>query len=90
MTGNHNHAPVDSHPHVSSRDEVRVTMVAKPAAEFLINPDTLAHRDSACKINIPVAPFRICAECILRLLKQDLNTLPRDLFSGGVAGLLLH
>jgi len=65
-------------------------MVAKPAAEFLINPDTLAHRDPACKINIPVAPFRICAECILRLLKQDLNTLPRDPFSGGVTGLLLH
>jgi hypothetical protein len=37
-------------------------MVAKPAAEFLIYPDTLAHRDSACKINIPVAPFRMCAE----------------------------
>jgi hypothetical protein len=65
-------------------------MVAKLAAEFLIHPDTLAHRDSACKINILVASFRMCAECILRLLKQHLNTLPRDLFSNGVSGLLLH
>jgi hypothetical protein len=65
-------------------------MVAETAAEFPVDPDALAHRDPACEINVPVAPFRICAERNFRLLKQDLNTLPGNSFTSGVMGLLLH
>ena len=89
-TGNHNHAPVHPHPHISSWNKIRVAMVAEPSAELPVYPDTLAHRNPACEINVPVAPFRIFTERNFRLLKQDFNTLPRDPFSSGVTGLFLH
>jgi hypothetical protein len=90
MTGNYDSAPVHPHPHVLSRNQERVTVVAEPVAEFPVDTDPLAHRDPACQIDITVAPFRVCTERTPCLFEQDRNTFPGNLFCHRVAGSFLH
>jgi hypothetical protein len=59
-------------------------------AKLPIDTDPLAHCNPSCDIDITVAPFRMCTKFLLRLFKQDLNTLPGDPFGLRVAGFLFH
>jgi hypothetical protein len=58
--------------------------------ELPVDPDPLAHRNPACNIDITVTPFWMYGKRQQRLLKQDLNTLPRNLFCRRGAGSFLH
>jgi len=55
-----------------------------------IDADTLAHSNLSCYFDITIAPFGIRTKLLPCLFKQDLNTLPGDLFGRRVAGFLLH
>jgi len=90
MTGYHDRTAVHPHPHILSRNQERIAVVTELAAEFPVNPDPLSHRDFPCQIDIAVTPFRMNAECILRLAEQDLNTFPGNLFCDRVAGSFFH
>jgi hypothetical protein len=90
MTGNHHSAPVHPYPHVLSRYKERITVVAELVPVLPVNPDPLAHCNPACKINVTVTPFRMGAECLLCLFKQDLDSFPGNLFCHRAAGSFLH
>ena len=90
MTGYHNSTPVHPHPHILSRYQERIAVVAELAAEFTVNPDPLSHRDFPCQTDIAVTPFRVGSERFLRLPEQDLDTFPGNLFCDGVAGSFFH
>ena len=90
MTGYYNSAAVHPHPHILSRYQERIAVMAELAAELPVNPDPLSHCDFACQIDIAVTPFRVGTEGILRLLEQDLDTFPGNLFCDGVAGSFFH
>jgi hypothetical protein len=90
MAGNNHIAPVNPYPHIPSRYEKRITVMTVLATEIPVNSDPLAHRNPSCDIDITVAPFWMCTKFLLCLFKQDLNTLPGDLFGRRVAGFLFH
>jgi hypothetical protein len=90
MTGDHNSAPVHPDPHVFSRNEKRIAVVAEPSAELKVHPYPLAHCNPAGEFNIAVTPFGVVQKRPLCLLKQDLDTFPGNLFCDGVAGAFLH
>jgi hypothetical protein len=65
-------------------------VVAVLAAEFPVDPDTLAHRDLPGQFHVPVAPFRMGGKCQSCLGEQFADTFPRYLPCRGVPGLLFH
>jgi hypothetical protein len=69
--GNYYVTTVHPYPHIPSRHEEGITVVAILAAELAVDTDTLAHRDPAGERNVPVAPFRVLTERLLCLCKQD-------------------
>jgi hypothetical protein len=89
-TGDHNVAAVHPHPHITSRYEVGIAMMAVLAPQFLRDPDPLAHGYPARELHITVTQIREIRKCKPRLLKQDVYTLPRDLLGRWVFGSLLH
>ena len=88
--GDHDIAPVHPHPHVSSRDEKCVAVMAVLAPELPVDPDPLAHSDPACKFHVAVAPFGMRGKRPACLFKQYLNTLPTNLFCRGIFGSFFH
>ena len=60
------------------------------SAELPIDSDPLAHRNLSCDFDITVAPFRVHHRFLSCLFEQDMNALPRDLFSRRIAGFLFH
>lgn len=76
--------------HIPSWYEKRIAVMAELPTEPRINTYPLAHGNLSCDIDITIAPFRMCAVFQFCLFEQNLNTLPRNLFSCRVAGLLLH
>jgi hypothetical protein len=90
MTGYHNSTTVHPHPHILSRNQERIAVVAELAAEFAVNPDPLSHRDFPCQIDIAVTPLRVGTERFLRLPEQDLDTFPGNLSCDRVAGSFFH
>ncbi len=90
MAGNNHIAPVNPYPHIPSRYEKRITVMTVLATEIPINSDPLAHRNPSCNIDIMVASFGICTKFLVRLFKQNLDSLPGDLFGGRGAGFLLR
>jgi len=90
MTGYYDSAAVHPHPHILSRYQERIAVMAELAAELPVNPDPLSHCDFPCQIDIAVTPFRMGTERFLRLPEQDLDTFPGNLFCDGVAGSFFH
>jgi len=62
-TGYHHIAPVNPNPHIPSRYEERITVVAVLAAQITVYPHPLAHRDQPGKNHVTVAQFRVVTEC---------------------------
>jgi hypothetical protein len=90
LAGDHDMAPVHPHPHIPARDKERKAMMAEPSPEFPVDPDPLAHRNLPGKLHVPVTPFRVRGESLLRLPEQHLNALPCDHARRRVPGLLFH
>ena len=65
--GYHDIAAVHPYPHVLSRHEERITVVAVLTAEFAVYPDPLAHGNPAGECHVPVAPFGMSMERFPRL-----------------------
>ena len=90
MAGYNHIATVYPHPHIPSRHEKCITVTAVLATELPIDPDSLAHSNLSCNIDVTIATFRMCTKFMPCLFEQDLNALPGDPFGCRVAGLLLH
>jgi hypothetical protein len=88
--GNNHIAPVYPYTHIPSRYKKRIAVMAELPTVIRIHTDPLAHGNLTCDSYITIAPFRMCTIYQSCLFEQDLNSLPRDLFSRRVAGLLLH
>jgi hypothetical protein len=71
---------VDPYPHILSRYEERIAVVAEPAAEGAEDPDPLPHRDPAGQLHVPVAHFRVLAEYAFCLFEQHRYSFSRNLF----------
>ena len=61
---------MNPHSHIPSGDEIGIAVMAEPAAESRIDPDSLAHRDPPRKLDIAVAHLRVTGECILSLPEE--------------------
>jgi hypothetical protein len=61
--GHHDIAAVHPDPHVLSRHEECITVVAVLAAEFMVYPDPLAHGNPAGERNVAVASFGVPVKC---------------------------
>ena len=90
MAGYNHIATVYPYPHIPSRHEKCITVMAVLATELPIDPDSLAHSNLSCNIDVTIATFRMCTKFMPCLFEQDLNALPGDPFGCRVAGLLLH
>lgn len=75
--------PVYPHPHITTRDKERITMVAVLTAVLPVYPHPLAHRDLSGKVNVTVAQFRIFIKNFPCLFKQDSDTFLRNSFGRG-------
>jgi hypothetical protein len=67
FTGNHHIAAVNPYPHVLSRHQERIAVMAKLATELTVNVYPLAHGNPAGKRHIAVTPLRVLMEGFLRL-----------------------
>lgn len=90
ITRDHDIAPVYPHTHILPRYKECVAVMAVLTTELPVDPDPLAHRNPASKINITVTSFRVGGKNQTGLLKQGCNTLTGDLFCYRVAGSFLH
>jgi hypothetical protein len=90
MAGNNYISTVYPNPHIPSRYEKRIAVMAILPSELLIDPDPLTHCNPACDFYITIATFRIWVKFHSCLFKQDLNTLPCNLSCRRVTGFLLH
>jgi len=70
-------------PHVLPRHKICGAVMAEPPAELPVNPDTLAHGDLPCKLNIAVASLRVHGKCQFCLMEEHFDTLAGDLFYCG-------
>jgi hypothetical protein len=68
--GDHDIAAVHPDPHILSRHEERITVVAILAAKFMVYPDPLTHGDAAGERYVAVAPFGVLVKCQPRLTEQ--------------------
>jgi hypothetical protein len=57
MTGYYDSAAVHPHPHILSRYQERIAVMAELTAELPVNPDPLAHCNPAGDIDITVTSF---------------------------------
>jgi hypothetical protein len=89
-TGDHDVAAVHPDPHITSRYEVGIAMMAVLAAQFLRDPDPLAHGNPAREDYITITQIRKLCKCEPCLFKQDFNTLPCNLLGRWIFGSLLH
>jgi hypothetical protein len=78
--GHHHIAAVNPHPHILSRHEERITVMAILAAEFAVYPDPLAHGDPSGELHVPVAPFGMPVECLACLPEQYFDPFLCNLF----------
>jgi len=83
-------APVHPYPHVLSRNEKCIAVMAELATELLIDPEPLAHGNLPCNCNIAITPFGMVAKRKVRLLKKNFNTFPCNLFCHGISGSFCH
>ena len=89
-TGDNDIATVHPHPHIISRNEVGITMMAILAAQFPRDPDPLAHGNFARDGYITIAQTRKLCKSEPCLFKQDFNTLPCNLLGHRIFGSLFH
>jgi len=61
--GDHDAAPVHTHPHVNPRHKEGVAVMAELPAESMVDPDPLAHGDPAGEPDIPVTHLRVTGKC---------------------------
>jgi hypothetical protein len=83
-------SPVDPHPHILSRYEIRGATVTELPAEFPVDPDPLAHGNLPCEFHVPVAPFRVIDKRKVRLPEEDPDALAGDHPRCRVFGFLFH
>jgi len=88
--GDHDIAAMHPHPHIASRHEVGVAVMAVFPAQFLRNPDPLAHGNPARELHITVTEIRKFGKSEPCLFEQDFNTLPCNLLGHGCFGSLFH
>ena len=86
----HDIAAVHPHPLIVSRYEVGIAMMTVLAAQFLRDPDPLAHRDPAREGHVTVAQVRKLCKCEPCLFEQNFNTLPCNLLGHRIFGSLFH
>jgi hypothetical protein len=67
---------VNPHPHIRTRHEVPVAVVAEAVTVFPINPDTLAHGNLPGKGNVTVAEFRMLMIYLFCFRKEHGYPLP--------------
>lgn len=60
MQAGHDHlSSLYSHPHIYTRHEERITVLAKTPPVLPLNTYPLAHCNFPCEFNTPVAPCRV-------------------------------
>ena len=88
--GDHDIAPVHPHPHVPSRHEEGIAVVAELAAELAVDPDPLAHGNLPGDLHVAVAEFGIFGKHQPCLFEQHRDAFLRYLLGSGISGLLFH